>query len=456
MAKKEVKVKKSDVTEAERRQSRKDLLLARKQERQLRQIKIGAAIVAAVLVLVLIVAVVNELWVIPNRAAATVNGQAISLRVFQERVRFERAQRIISLENQLEAFQGDVGIIQQFAGQAILELQDAEALGQAVLNRMIDEEIIRQAAVERGIVVTDEDVSAEIGSFFNFYGGGLPTPQPTATQTPAPTPSLTPIPAVITDTAAVETPSPTATLGPTSTPLPTQTPVSQATFDEQYGELLADFRAYGIQEQAYREAIRMRIYTQRLLDALVEDADLPETSLQASLFLLSYATEEAAQVGLAEIQASDYLTVWNTVRSNPPEPDEEGVQPVTASEILWRTQEELVASLGAQGAEVAFSLPLNTPSAPLALDPAVEETRYLIVQVSGREVRPLSASALQASQQQLLSDFIEQQVATGVVINDVWRSRVPTTPILDAKFLAPPTPAPTPLPEESLPATITP
>jgi hypothetical protein len=456
MAKKEIKVKNSEVTEAERRQSRKELLRARKQQRQLRQVRIGAAIVALILVLVLIVAVVNELIITPNRAVATVNEQAISLRAFQERVRFERAQRIISLENQLEAFQGDVGIIQQFAGQAIIELQDAEGLGQAVLNRMIDEEIVRQAAVERGIVVTDEDVTAEIGSFFNYFDGGLPTPQPTATQTPAPTPSLTPIPAIITDTLPTATVLPTATLGPTSTPLPTQTPVSQTAFDEQYGELLADLGAYGVKEQAYREAIRIRIYAQRLLEVLAEEADLPETSLQASLFLLSYASAEAAQAGLADIQASDYLTVWNAVRSNPPAPDEEGVQLVTASEILWRTREEFTANFGEQVAQAAFTLPLNRPSAPLTLDPTIDETRYLIVQVSGREIRPLSADALQANQQQLLAGFIEQRVATGVVINDVWRSRVPTVPVLDAKFLAPPTPAPEAIPDDLLPVTITP
>ena len=224
------------------RESRKDILRKRREAEQTRRIRLAVGGVAGLLLLVLLVAVINEVFVAPNRAVATVNGEAITVRQFQDRVEYERAQRIVSLENQYEAFGGDVGIIQQFSSQTIIELQDAEALAEGVLNQMTQEVLVRQEAEARGITVTDAELDAEIGSFFNYFDGGLPTAEPTALPTVEPTPSLTPIPtAVITDVVPVNTPFPTPTLGPTSEPEPTATAVSLESFEEQLGEVLADF-----------------------------------------------------------------------------------------------------------------------------------------------------------------------------------------------------------------------
>ncbi|MEZ4589640.1 MAG: SurA N-terminal domain-containing protein [Chloroflexota bacterium] len=160
--------KQDKLTGDEQRQSRKEVLLARKQAQQTRQIRLGVAVVGGLLLVVFLAAIINELIIAPNQAVAIVNGEEISLSDWQDRVRFERAQRIILLENQLEAFQGNVGIVQQFAGQTINELLLTEQLGQAALNQMIDEVVIRQAAEARGITVTDAEVDAEIAATFNF------------------------------------------------------------------------------------------------------------------------------------------------------------------------------------------------------------------------------------------------------------------------------------------------
>jgi hypothetical protein len=169
--------------------------------------------------LVIGIALVNELFLTPNRAVATVGQTPISLRDWQERVKFERAQRVIFLENQLEAFGGDVGIVQQFGGSVINELYDPETMGQDVLNVMADEVVICEAVEERGIEITEADVQTKIGEAYSFYGQGVsPTQLPEPTATVEPTPSLTPIPTVvITDVVPTETPFPTPTAGPTAT-----------------------------------------------------------------------------------------------------------------------------------------------------------------------------------------------------------------------------------------------
>ena len=82
--------KKSKTTsedEALQRQSRKEILIARKNERQLRNIRIAVITVAALIVLVLGIAAVNEFFLIPNRAVATVGDTAIPLRAWDARVK---------------------------------------------------------------------------------------------------------------------------------------------------------------------------------------------------------------------------------------------------------------------------------------------------------------------------------------------------------------------------------
>lgn len=425
----------------QQRESRKEVLRKRREAEHTRRIRLAVGGVAGLLLLVLLAAIIIEVFVAPNRAVATVNGETITVRQFQDRVEYERAQRIISLENQYEAFGGDVGIIQQFSSQTIIELQDAEALAEAILSQMTQEVVVRQEAQARGITVTDAELEAEIGSFFNYFDGGLPTPAPTASPTVEPTPSLTPIPTtVITDVVPTNTPFPTPTLGPTSEPEPTATAVSKESFDEQLGEVLADFDNLGANDAVFREVVRFNLYADKLAEALGEENNVPTEAMQASIFLLAFDTQADADEAMAMIEAGDFLTVWNTIRSTPPNPDAETT--TTASELLWRTQDELTATLGEDAANVAFTLPPNVPSSPV--EQTVDETtsKFYILQVSGREVRPLSDAVIQNAKQTLLQNLITEKSAVGVEILELWRNYYPSRPVLDLKFLAPATATP--------------
>jgi hypothetical protein len=427
----------------EQRESRKEILRKRREAEQTRRIRLAVGGVAGLLLLVLLVAVINEVFVAPNRAVATVNGEAITVRQFQDRVEYDRAQRIISLENQYEAFGGDVGIIQQFSSQTIIELQDAEALAEGVLTQMTQEVLIRQEAEARGITVSDAEVDTEVGSFFNYFDGGLPTAEPTASPTVEPTPSLTPIPtAVITDVVPVDTPVPTATLGPTSEPEPTATAVSLESFEEQLGEVMTDFDNLGVNEAVFREVVRFNLYADKLTEALGEENDVPSEAMQASIFALSFDTQADADEALAMIEAGDFLTVWNTIRSTPPDPDTDTASAAAATEFVWRTQDALAASFGDDVAEVAFSLPPNVPSTPVEQVVDTETSRFYIIQVSGREVRPLTDDVIQNAKQTLLQNLITEKSVAGVEIMETWRNYYPSRPVLDVKFLAPPTATP--------------
>lgn len=430
---------------AEQRQSRKEILITRKQERDLRNLRIGIGIIIGMIAVVALVALVNELIITPNRSVITLGDNQVPLSEWQDRVRYERAQRIIFLENQLEAFGGDVGIVQQFGGQVINDLLDPETLGQASIDAMADELAICSALDERGITISDADIDAEIGSAFGFFDGQSPTPLPEPTQTVAPTPSLTPIPVAGAEVQPTEEPLPTATAGPPATPFPTPTPVSQEAFQEEFGGVLTSFRDLGVDEATYRSVVRAQLCRDRLADVLAEEQNLSTVAPHASLFLLAYDNEEEALAAVQTINSSDaFLEGWNTIQSRPePEPDAEA--PTSAAfELLWRTQDSLQNTVGPEVAEAAFALGINQPSGVIRVPAADGSTAYYIAMVSGREDRELAETELESRRQQIVQQFVDSAVLGNLVIDESWRTRVPNSPLLDPKFLVAPTPVPSP------------
>ena len=430
--------------EAQQRQSRKEILIARKHERQLRNVRIAVLAIFALIAVVIGVALVNELLITPGRAVATVSDTQISLREWEERVKFERAQRIIFLENQLEAFGGDVGIVQQFAGNIINELFEPETMGQNAINAMANEVIMCRALQERGIEITDADIQNRIGESYAFYGEGIsPTQQPSPIATIQPTPSLTPIPtAVITDVVPTLTPFPTPTLGPTQTPLPTPTPVSEAEFQTQFSDFMTQLTGLGVSEATYRSVVRAQLCNERLTEVLTEEQGVSRMAEQASIFVIQAATEESANEMQALAESEGFLTAWNTISSRPDDPAATEQPETNAYELLWRTQANLATSLGTEISAAAFDLDVETPSDIIVVENSDGTSSYFLIMVSGREERELSASDFQTRQSETLQAFVDEQLTGNLQINDMWRGRVPTLPALDPKFLAAPTPTP--------------
>jgi len=438
--------KKSTTTRAreeEARQSRKEVLLARKQAEQTRQLRIALGVVGVLILAVIIIAVVNEFVVAPNRSVATVDNEEIGLQAFQDRVAYERARRVVLLEDQLAAFGGDVGIIQQFANQVLVDLYpaNAETFGESVLNQMVDESLIQQAAEERGITVSDADVETEIGKSFNYFGGGLPTPLPTATETVVPTPSVTPIPtAVITEVVPTATSFPTPTAGPTNTPPPTATPVTAEAFQQQMDELLQQYRDLGVDEAAFRSSVRAELYRQRLADALAEEQELSREAEHVNFYVLVFDNQAEADDVASTLTSSNYLEVWNTIRSQQSNPDTTST--AFASELFRRTEDDLAANFNQEFATAVFDQPLDTPTPVIAVTGQDGAISYFIAIPSGKETLPLSDSAYQAKKDALVNELVTTLREGNVILLDFWRSRVPAKPALDDKFYATPTPAP--------------
>ena len=444
--------KNKQAKEEQRRQSRKEVLLLRKQERQTHQIRLVILGIAALLAVVLLVGVVNELFIKPTTPVAMINGEELPMKEWEQRVVLQRAQLVIGLEDLAEAFGQDIGQVQQFAGQQISLLEDPETLGQLVLDQMVDEQLIQQAAVARGIEVSDADVQEEIEDSFSYFGGAAPMSQPTPTETIVPTPSLTPIPtAVITEVLPTNTPFPTIPAGPTSTPPPTATPVSLESFQESFAETMDQFRQFGSDEEEFREVIQAQLLEQRLLEELAIEQELADEAEHISFFFLAFESEEEAQDTLTSIEEGDYLTIWNTIKSLPP--GDAADNSAVASEILWRTEDDISNLMGPDLSGEVFDLELNKPSGVLVVPSQNEDGTdgYFIIFVSGKELRLLSEEAIRIAEQEMLTRWLEGQRQSGLEIFERWRSNVPRRPILDRRFLFPPTPGP-PTPTIDFPA----
>jgi hypothetical protein len=441
--------KQRDEEQEERRLSRKEVLLERRRRERDRQVRIAVALIVGLLLLVVLIAIVIEGFVRPTQPVAVVSDTEISLREWQDRVRFQRAQFIIALEDQFEAFGGDVGLIQQFNQQQMALLLQPELLGELVLEQMVNEAIVAEQSAVRGIEVNEADVQARIEEGFNYFGGESPTPFPTATQTTVPTPSLTPLPtSVITEVVATATTVPTVAPGPTSTPFPTATAVSAQAFQEEYETVLERFEDMGVGETVYRSAVRAQLLQEKLGEALADETSLSLEAEHASLYLLTFETKDEALEALAAIDEANFLDVWNRIRSLPD--DDEAALRGSANELLWQTQDAVEQRVGPEIAEAAFMLPLNQPSDVVEVDPGIDELTgtdqepvFYIIMVSGREVRSLPESTLESQRQQLVNELVEARRETGIAeILTTWQGHAPTQPVLDPIFRQQPTAVP--------------
>src|SRR5690606_28191605 len=187
-----------------------------------RRVLIGTGVTVAIVVLILVAAVVIELFITPNQVVASVNGENITVAQFQERVRLERALLNLQINNYVSNIQALGLDPNQFAGEEPLrtwlaQVQIPDQLGNSVIQRMVSDTLIRQQAQQLGISVSQEQIDSRIEDFLGFDPDALSEAE--ATETVEPT--VTPTPFV--------SPTPSATPLPTSTPEPTEEATAEAT-----------------------------------------------------------------------------------------------------------------------------------------------------------------------------------------------------------------------------------
>lgn len=414
---------------------------------QRRYIIIGGLLVLLSVIGLIAFGILEQTVIQPAQPVAIVNGDKITTKEFQARVRYERRQLVQQYLRTYQTMQifagGGDQSTQAFFVQNLqqIELQlQPDTLGQQVLDTLIQDRLIREEATRLGITVSSEEVDKAIQEAFGYYPGGTPptpTPAPTTaptstlsptqlalvppTSTPTEAPTATP---VITGTPSVEasptmttTAPATATATPTpsgtATPSPTPTPYTYEAFQTDYQSVLEALKKdINFSEKQLREVIASQLYRQKVMEA--QTKDLPRTQEQVwarHILVPDQQTAETVETRLK--QGEDFAKLAAEFSTDQATKDNGG-------DLGWFPAGQMDPAFE----KVAFNLKIGQIS-----DPVETQFGWHIIQVLGHEDRPLTDAQYQQLQLTKFNEWLTQQRSKeNVQTFDYWRERVPTEP----------------------------
>jgi parvulin-like peptidyl-prolyl isomerase len=394
----------------------------RRREDRLKQVVLYSVIgVGVVVVLVIAFGIVNEHYIVPNKAVATVNGEPITLADFQKRTKFE--------------------YYQQTGGQPLQATGlDAAFFGEWFLDDIIKDKIIEQKAAEMGIVVTDAEVEEQLQLALGYDAGdpeptativptssdptGTPTITPTFvyTLTPSPTPTLEPgVTPTATPTATPTpdgSPTPTPDQPPTATataiPLPTQEPVTEDLYNERLTEVLAFYaEALDMTEEDIRalvfEDFRIGMLSERLVEELDFDVAQTKTIVHAAHILVE--THEEALAALERYEAGEEFETLAAELST------DTMNAYKGGDLGWLPADTFVPAF----AEAVKNRPIGEVG-----DPVETQYGWHLIKIYDRQEIPTTPQEQLAEKQELFTELqVEWRAEADVVINDIWQQYLP-------------------------------
>jgi hypothetical protein len=372
-------------------------IVGRQRDQELQQILIWGAVALGVIVVgVLVAGLIIEYQIKPNTTAAIVDDTEISVREYQDRVTYQRLltwNQVMQYETFLSELDPTDPSSQMLAQQfeqtrASLESQLSPELkdlfGKQVLDMMVEEELVRQEAAERGITIDEETLERQVEQFLGYDR----------------------------DAAAVQA---SGTLTETATLSPTQT-LTEEEYEERYRFFQTNYlKESGLSEAEFEQIVEADLLRQELQEELTQDLETEAEQVEIS-YLVADTPEKALALKERLEAGEEFDALIEEVNANE--------DPLTAGSTLpWMRQEDLEARLGPELAVQAFELPVGEISEPLQ---STDELTYLL-KVEGHEVRPLDEYLLQQEIDEVYNAWVEQQRQTEVEYLD-WESVTPAGP----------------------------
>lgn len=394
----------------------------RRQSRLILYVFIG--IVSAVLLL-LGYGLLDVYYLQKQKPVAKVGDAEILVGQFEPRVRMER-QRLLSdynLYSQYAIFGMDV---QNQLTQIEAQLNAPQAVGQGVLDQMINEQLIRLEAKKRGITVSEAELLEAKQSAFGYYPSGTPTPAPTAMpiimpEVPAEAYKLataTPLPPPTATLEAVATAEPTeeavADPGATPAPLPTATPYTQEGFERELNDSREFLMKLGVSEKDYLGLFEFQVLQQKVQEAITADVSAVETQVWARHILVE---DEAAALNIIEKlkNGEDFAQLARDF-------SKDTGSAVSGGDLGWFGKGRMVPEFEA----AAFALEKTGDYTPA---PVKSQFGYHIIQLIAKQERPLTAPQYETAKNRAFSEWLTKaREEYGVEIFDIWKERVPTEP----------------------------
>lgn len=396
-----------------------------------------------------------------QRPVAKVGDVEITAGEFEARVRLQR-QQLLMQYSQYSQYGQILGMdVTQQLQEIQTRLDNSELTGQSVLDQMVEEELIRQEAAKRGIVISEEELNGMMQDAFGFYPNGTPTPSitPTAfntpevpeeaftivTKTPLPSPTseftatpeaaatveaqaTTTVDPLATSAPATDTPAPTATLEPTatatvaieptlsstSTPLPTATPYTLEGYETQVADAAQRLEKLGIEQENYKSLFEIQFLRNKLIEEIT--ADLPRSEEQiwarhilvedetVALNLIEQLNKGADFAELAKAQSTDTGSGAN------------------GGDLGWFGKGAMVPEF--ETAAFALEKPGDYTTTPVQ-----SQFGFHIIQLIAKQDRPLNSTEYENAKNAAFEEWlVTAREEYAVETFDLWMQHLPTEP----------------------------
>lgn len=348
---------------------------------------------------------------------AKVNRAVISANDFRSRVRLDEAITVSQ---------------QSSADLALSALENRQITADNALNDLIDEELIRQELVKRGVIVSEEDVERTMGESFGYFSDGTPTPFPSSTPAPTFTPDPTLLAlASITPTVTegpsptpspTFTPGPSPTITPTRTPYPTPTLVTEEGYQIAFQDTVDRFsQINGVTEEGVRAWFRAATNREKLQGFFEDEIPKEQEFVHARHILVE--DEVTAQEVLRLLEAGqaweDLALEFSTDESNKAQ----------GGDLDWFPRGQMIQEFET----AAFNAQVGE-----TVGPVESSFGWHLIQVLGKETRALSYFELYSLAAKAFNEWLTQARTSAVIEKDLdLVEKMPPLPNLIRLFQTP-------------------
>jgi len=366
---------------------RKQASRRKREARAKRWLTIGTGATLGLVVVILGWGLYQQYVLRPRQPVATVSGQRITLKAYQDLVRYRRwyyGNYLSRLEEQSQALlasEEDQTSLIQYVDQQISQLKrELTNVSTSVLDEMIDDQLVRQECSKREISVTPEQVQLRLEAQFGYVRE---------------TPASTPI---------------TATLPLTTTATPTMEPMTEEQFAAQSAAWFQTMRKEtGCSESEYRRLLESALCREKLEESI--KAEVPTTADQVHARHILLKTREEAEAALTRLRNGEDFKELAGKLSQDEATKEKG------GDLGWFPRGQMVSAFS----DAAFALQPGEVSEVVETD-----FGYHIIRVDEREAnRELDATARWQAEQKATSDWLAAQRASQDIVRSWDSTMVP-------------------------------
>jgi parvulin-like peptidyl-prolyl isomerase len=348
----------------------------------------------AVFVLV-VLGVTQEKILQPRAPVAIVNGDEISTKEYQGRIRFEQAGLLTEYQNYEQAIQlfaDNEELLENYRTQQqriAEQLSDTQALADNTIETLVIETLIRTEANERGISVSEGETRELIAEAFGFI------------ENPS------------TETSAADTGNP-SDIETESTPVPTATVYTRDAFESDYAAYLEQIDSFDITEEDLLSRVEAQLYRDRLIETFSEEVPRVQEQVNARHILVN---EEA--IALAVLEDLEAGETWEELAL---EFSEDLSNKEQGGDLGWFTRGIMIPEFE----EAAYAAEIGE-----IVGPVQTAFGWHIIQVIDKELRQVEESAYNRLLAMAFESWLEAaRVAAVVEIDENLVDYVPELPYL--------------------------